>query len=180
MHPAAVSMTNATGSRRGRSLTLACVLAPATLALSGLGLSLSRPRFANLVSGHELGDALMAIGCGLVAALILSRRPRHPVALVFAAIGVAEGLSMLGSGLTDVVSPADPGYRWTVWLAAWTWIPGSLITVMILPLVFPEGVRGRWRRRLCRTDIALIAAVCLAQALSTTLPSGPDAVSVWV
>jgi signal transduction histidine kinase len=173
MHAAAVSSTNAAGSRTGRGLPLACALTPAALALSGLGLSLSRSRFADLISGHELGDALMAIGCGLVAALILSRRPRHPVGLVFAAIGVAEGLSMQASGLNDVVSPADPGYRWTVWLAGWTWIPGSLITVMILPLVFPEGVRGRWRRRLWRTDIALIAAVCLAQALSATLASGP-------
>jgi signal transduction histidine kinase len=173
MHATAVSCTKEAGSHTGRGLALACALVPAALALSGLGLSLSRPRFADLVSGHELGDVAMAIGCGLVAALILSRRPGHPVALVFAAIGVAEGLSMLASGLNDVIGPADPGYRWTVWLAAWTWIPASLITVMILPLVFPEGVRGRWRRGLWRTDIALIAAVCLAQALSATLASGP-------
>ncbi|HEY0936687.1 MAG TPA: histidine kinase [Trebonia sp.] len=164
---------NEAAARSGRGLALACALVPAALALSGLGLSLSRPRFADLVSGHELGDAALAVGCGLVAALILTRRARHPVGRVFAAIGAAEGLSMLASGLNDVTGPADPGYRWTVWLTAWTWVPGLLITVMILPLVFPEGARGRWRQRLGRADTALIAAVCLAQALSPTLSSGP-------
>ena len=52
--------TSWSGARAGRGPALGFALASAALALSGLGLSLSHPRFVNLVRGYELGDALTA------------------------------------------------------------------------------------------------------------------------
>ena len=170
-----MSFDGAADARPDRAWAAACGLGTTVLAAVGLALSLSRPRFANLVTGHELGDVGLAVACGWVAALILSRRRRHPVGIVFAAIGVAEGLSMLSSGLLDILDPGQPGYRWGVWLSEWTWVPGLLLIVTVLPLVFPEGSQARWQRRLLRCDVALIAAVCLGQALAPRLQSGPHA-----
>lgn len=159
--------------RHHRGPAAACGLGAALPALVGLALSLNRPHFDNLVTGHELGDVAMAVACGLVAVLILSRRAWHPVGELFAAIGIADGLSSLSSGILDVLPVDHPGYRWGVWFSAWTWVPGLMLTVAVLPLMFPEGVVGRVRRILLRVDVALIAVVCLSQALSPRLQSGP-------
>lgn len=158
--------------RRTWGRAVVCALVPAALALTGLGLSLSRPRFDNLVTGHEIGDAALAIACGLVATLILSRRTRHPVGRVFAAIGSTAGFGLFASGLADALRPTDRSYRWGIWLSEWSWVPPLLLIVTVLPLVFPEGIERRWQQWLLRAEIGLIAAVCLGQALTTRLHSG--------
>lgn len=159
--------------RSHRGPAAVCALGAALPTLVGLALSLGHPHFDDLVTGHEIGDAAMAVACGLVAGLILFRRPRHPVGQLFAAIGVADGLSSLSSGILDALRVGGPGYRWGVWFAEWTWVPGLILTVAVLPLVFPEGVAGRFPRALLRVDIVLIAVVCLSQALSPRMQSGP-------
>ncbi|MBO1755694.1 histidine kinase [Allobranchiibius sp. CTAmp26] len=136
-------------------------------------MSLSRPSFDDLVTGHEIGDAALAVACGLVAALILVRRPRHSVALLFAAVGITAGFGLLCSGLADAARPAQVGYRWAIWLSEWSWVPGLLLIVTVLPLVFPEGTEQLWQRWLLRAELVLIAAVTVGQALSTPLHSGP-------
>jgi two-component system, NarL family, sensor kinase len=146
---------------------------PAALALTGIALSLSRPRFDDLVTGHEIGDALMAIACGVVAALILRRRPRQPVGVLFAIIAVADAVSVLNSGLTDSVSASGTGPVWLLWFEEWTWIPGLLLTVTVLPLVFPEGVRTVRQRLLLRAEVAAVVVVCVTQSLGPHLSSGP-------
>ena len=146
---------------------------PTGIAALGLGLSLSRPRFDHLVTGHEVGDAAMAVACALVGALILSRRRRHPVGVTFLAIGTADAFSSLASGIGDRLGVGAAGYRWGVWFAGWVWIPGLLLTVTVLPLVFPEGLRSRAQRRLLRTEAALIGVVCVGMALAPRLASGP-------
>ena len=166
----------------GRGLAVAAVAGiPLVLALAGLALSLTRPRFDDLVAGHELGDAAMAVACGLVAALILSRRPGHPVGRVFAVIGLADGVGVLASGLADMTAGGGEGtaHVWAVWLAGWTWAPGLLLSATLLPLVVPEGAPGRLGRVplgrvLVRADAAVVAAVCVCQALSPRLATGPD------
>lgn len=148
-------------------------LAPTALSTVGLVLSLSRPRVVDLIDGHEVGDAAMAMACGLVAAIILSRRPRHPVGRLFAVIGLADGLSMLSSGFLDVSTPSTTAWTIAQWLASWTWVPGLVLTLFGICLLVPEGISGRGMRWLWRTDITLLVAVCVCQAFAPHLQTGP-------
>ena len=111
----------------------------AVLTVGGLVLALIHPLSVNLVAGHLIGDAAMALACAAVGMLILTRRPAHPVGQVFASIGLADAVSTAASGVTAVLPTHVRGFTWAVWLSEWAWVPGLLLPIMLLPLVFPEG-----------------------------------------
>lgn len=140
------------------------------LGVAGVLVALVRPRAEVLVDGHVVGGALMAAACGLVSALLLSRMPRHPVGVTFAVIAASFGAAALTSSVTVLTS--GPLLSAAAWFGAWVWVPGLLLPLTVLPLVFPDGVSGRWERLLLRADIGLVAAVAAAQATASRLHTG--------
>lgn len=154
------------GRRPTPSIIAACSV---VLAAVGTTLAFARPTVANLVQGHLLGDAAATVVSAFVGALILSRIPRQPVGRLFAAVGIADGVALLASGLQSV----RPDDMLALWTAEWTWHPGLGLLVGVLPLVVPEGVRGRFERTLLAVGLGGIAAWTLGSATGERLASGP-------
>ncbi|GIG30194.1 sensor histidine kinase [Cellulomonas marina] len=130
-----------------------------------------RPVPEVLLDGHLLGDATMAVACTVVAALLLTRMPRHPVGLVFAGIAASDGLSVVASAVT-----AGTGGGLQVaaaWVAGWAWVPGLVLAAAVLPLVVPDGAGTRCRRTLLVGALACGAVLTLAVATTGTVALGP-------
>lgn len=163
-------MTAAPGAPRGRRLTPS-VVAVCSVVLAGVGITLAtaRPTVENLVQGHLIGDAAATVAAALVGAVILVRIPHQPVGRLFAAVGVADGVALLASGLQS----AQPDNAIALWAAAWTWQPGLGLLVGVLPLVVPDGVHGRFERWLLGVCLGAIAAWTIGSATSARLASGP-------
>jgi signal transduction histidine kinase len=140
---------------------------PVLLASVGLADALRHPTAATIVDGHLAGGLAMATACGLVAALLLTRLPRHPVGIAFEIVGLSYGLASL---------PVPEGaLRVPVALIdACAWIPGVVIPLSVLPVVFPDGSRGRWERRLLKADIAGIAGLLLGAITQNRLHLDAD------
>lgn len=153
--PPAVTHGAPAAARRGTAALL--VLLPTGLALAGLGVSLRTLPLVQVVEGHLFGGVAMAAACGGVAALLLTRLPRHPVGRSFAAVAFSYALSNLavphGSGQTAVAV-----------LTACAWVPGVAIPLSVLPVVFPDGPRTRLERTLLRADLGLVVLLTLAAA----------------
>jgi hypothetical protein len=97
-----------------------------------------------------------------VGALIVSRRPRHPVGWLFCAMGLSTAAQefLLGYG-----GRADlPGATAAAWLSSWASEPTTVL-VLVLLLVFPTGrfISRGWRRvGLAAVAVAALWAVALA------------------
>ena len=86
-----------------------------------------------------------------LAAVILRRFPRHPIGWIL--------LAATGSILLDAVArvyaivglyldPGGlPGPEWAAWFADWNWVPGVMLLLVFVPLLFPDGTlpSPRWR-----------------------------------
>jgi signal transduction histidine kinase len=86
---------------------------------------------------------------GLLAALILSRRPGNRIAWVLAVIGCFMAVENLGSSAGGYIL-ATQGLRqaiWWGWLGNWSYVPPLLMALIFLPLLFPDGKlpKGRWQ-----------------------------------
>jgi hypothetical protein len=117
-----------------------------------------------LLNGRTLGEIFLALGgpsiaalltetvsYSVVGALIASHRPENPIGWIFLAEGFCYGL--LGAGdeyavyalLTNPV--ALPLGAEASWLGQWIWAPGLGLSLVFLPLLFPDGhpPSHRWR-----------------------------------
>jgi hypothetical protein len=136
------------------SLCLLCVaLAVASLILA-------------LLNGRTLGEIFMAWGpstAGLAAlpaeavsfsvvgALISSHRPENPIGWIFLAVGFFYGLLSAGDQYAIYALLTNPGAlplgAEASWLGQWIWAPGLGLSLVFLPLLFPDGhpPSHRWR-----------------------------------
>jgi len=136
------------------SLCLLCVaLAVASLILA-------------LLNGRTLGEIFMAWGpstAGLAAlpaeavsfsvvgALIASHRPENPIGWIFLADGFFYGLLSAGDQYAIYALLTNPGAlplgAEASWLGQWIWAPGLGLSLVFLPLLFPDGhpPSHRWR-----------------------------------
>jgi hypothetical protein len=94
------------------------------------------------------GDELLGLLIGsyvLVGALIVARQPTHAVGWILALIGLA--FTIQGFGEAYVAAPSNPGRAAVAWLIGWIWYVWFSLTVLFLPLVFPDGrlLSRRWR-----------------------------------
>jgi hypothetical protein len=137
-----------------RSLCALCVaLAVASLILA-------------LLNGRTLGEIFMAWGpstAGLAAlpaeavsfsvvgALIASHRPENPIGWIFLADGFFYGLLSAGDQYAIYALLTNPGAlplgAEASWLGQWIWAPGFGLSLVFLPLLFPDGhpPSHRWR-----------------------------------
>jgi DNA-binding CsgD family transcriptional regulator len=139
------------------------VVLEAPLLVIGAVVAMVSTGFAHRFWLANLHNGLLALAFGGAAAWTLLLRPRHREALLFAAVGVLEGVLFLGR---QVAHDGDAG-TWWGWIGVW---PLALVLAAVTwaVLCFPEGrflSRG-WRR--LGVAIMVVAVVC--SALSALWP----------
>jgi hypothetical protein len=134
------------------SLCLLCVV----LAVASLILA--------LLNGRTLGEIFLAwdgpsiatlpteaVSFSVVGALIASHRPENPIGWIFLAEGFCYGLLSAGDEYAIYALLTNPGAlplgAEASWLGQWIWAPGLGLSLVFLPLLFPDGhpPSNRWR-----------------------------------
>ncbi len=86
-----------------------------------------------------------------VGALIVSRRPENRVGWLACAIGLFANVWPFATDYVNYGVIAKPGAlpagEWMAWLQNWEWLPPTMLILVFLPLVFPNGrlLSPRWR-----------------------------------
>ena len=152
-----------------------CVLSVA-LALAAVGLAFfNGENLVELVAAHHAIGILDALVLSLVGALIVVRDRRHLLAwlllvesVLLATFNFAAQWAPLALGLTSR-HLSLPGGDLASWLASWTNVPGIVIGVVFLVLLFPDGrlPSRRWW------------PLAAAGALITVVPTLILAVGYW-
>ena len=152
---------------------LAWVLVPAYVATWVWQLVLERSAYAS----EGLGDELLAFGLGgvvVVAAVLLRRRPDHPLTwlLTWVALIVTVGPPLESYAEATIRTTGRPdALAWLgLWLNSWYWLPMLASLLVFVPLLFPDG---RWPSRRWRwvgwTVVALWTVITLAGMLAGRL-----------
>ena len=87
----------------------------------------------------------------VVGALISSHRPENPIGWIFLADGFCYGLLSAGDQYAIYALLTNPGAlplgAEASWLGQWIWAPGLGLSLVFLPLLFPDGhpPSHRWR-----------------------------------
>ena len=132
-------------SRRA-AYCLAWSLCPLCVALAVAGLILA------LLNGRTLGEIFIAgnitfaasiVSFSVVGALITSLRPENPIGWIFLAEGFCYGLLTAGEEYAIYALLTNPGAlplgAEASWLMQWIWAPGLGLSLVFLPLLFPNG-----------------------------------------
>ncbi|WP_344687469.1 sensor histidine kinase [Blastococcus jejuensis] len=136
--------------------TVAAVAAAVVAWEAGLGQETAR-----------IAEIPVIAACSGIGALILTSRPGQPVGRALLTGGAGWGLASLPVELLVVeVSRTEGRVAATLLAVAFTVRGlGWLVLAVVLPLVFPDGADGksRWWLRLAGADLAVFAAMMLAQ-----------------
>lgn len=135
------------------------------LLVLGAVVALVASGFAFGVRGDNLHNGLLALTFGGVAAWTLLARPGHREALLFAAVGILQGVLFLGRQVAH--SGSGSAASWWGWLGVW---PLALILGVLTwsLLCFPEGrfLSARWRW----WALVVLGAAVLLSLLSALWP----------
>ena len=99
----------------------------------------------------EAGSIVLAFAAPVLGLLVVSRQPRQAVGWLLVAIGLSQAVSNTCGELSTFALVTHPGMlpggALVSWLQTWTWIPGFVLAITVLPLLFPNGrlVGRRWR-----------------------------------
>jgi hypothetical protein len=152
-----------------------CILS-VTLAVASVALAtFNGENLIELVADHHAIGIVNALVFPLVGALIVARDRRNPLAwllivgnLFLAVYNFADQYAHLALGLT-ARQLSLPGGEFASWLTAWTSVPGIVIGLVFLILLFPDGrvPSPRWR------------PVAWAGAVDLVVPTAILAVGYW-
>jgi hypothetical protein len=117
-----------------------------------------------LLNGRTLGEIFLAldgpsiatlpteaVSFSVVGALIASHRAENPIGWIFLAEGFCYGLLSAGDEYAIYALLTNPGAlplgAEASWLGQWIWAPGFGLSLVFLPLLFPDGhpPSHRWR-----------------------------------
>jgi two-component system NarL family sensor kinase len=121
------------------------VLSVATVALSRVN-GQSPGQF---IEGNQANTWLAGLAFGLVAALVLRDRRENRLGWIFAAVAVLEAVCAAAAEWATYRfrsgSPGGPDL--IAWLGSVLWMPGFLMLLVAVPLLFPDGrlASPRWR-----------------------------------
>jgi len=148
-----------------------CVLSVA-LAVASVGLAFfNGENLLELVADHHAIGILDALVLSLVGALIVVRDRRHLLAwlllvdsLLLATFNFTAQYGPLALGMTSR-HRSLPGGELASWLASWTNVPGIVISVVFLVLLFPDGrlpSRRWWPLAVAGAVTAVVPTLILA------------------
>jgi hypothetical protein len=132
------------------SLCALCVaLAAANLILA----LLNKHTLSEIISSEEgiVIFAIWTVSFSVVGALIASHRPENPIGWIFLAEGFFYGLLSAADEYAIYALLTNPGSlplgAEASWLGQWIWAPGLGLSLVFLPLLFPDGhpPSPRWR-----------------------------------
>jgi len=95
--------------------------------------------------------ATLIVSFSVVGALITSHRPENPIGWIFLAVGFLYGLLNAADEYAIYALLANPGAfplgGEASWLVTWIWAPGLGLSLVFLPLLFPDGhpPSNHWR-----------------------------------
>ena len=88
-------------------------------------------------------DAAVAVTYSTVGAVIASRRPGNAVGWLFCTIGLLLGIEIFAVEYAKYALLTRPGVLpagvVAAWLGTWVWVPGVVLNVTFLLLLFPDG-----------------------------------------
>jgi hypothetical protein len=121
--------------------------------------------------------SLSFVAFAVVGAVVVVRRPSHPVGWLFLGAGggpVVSSAAYEYGVLTLLLGRELPGGAFAAWLSAWTWAPGLGLVVVALVL-FPTGrpLSPRWWLVVWLTA-ATTALVALSSAIDLWAFRGPS------
>ena len=96
-------------------------------------------------------DAAVAVTYSTVGAVIASRRRENAVGWLFCVIGLLHGITVFTGEYAKYALLTQPGTLpagvAAAWLGTWVWVPGVVLNVTFLLLIFPHGrlPSRRWR-----------------------------------
>jgi hypothetical protein len=150
-----------------------CAVSVALAAASVPLAALNGENLIELVANHHAIGILDALVLAPVGALILVADRRHLLAwlllveaLTLAVFNLTQQYAPLALGLTSR-RMSLPGGELASWLASWTNVPGIVIGVVFLVLLFPDGrlpTRRWWPLGLAATVALVVPTVVLAVA----------------
>jgi hypothetical protein len=140
-----------------------------------------------------LGDVLVAVSFQVfttMGALLLVRRPGHPIGPLFLLTGLCAAMQGLAEA---VVAQAQHRHdlsgsvvHLAAWADSWLWLPTLVVPLVFVPLLFPDGkpASRRWRAVVIAGVVgAVLAPGSLALAAITiptrALVSGNTQVTGW-
>src|SRR5215204_499693 len=119
--------------------------------------------------------AIIAVSFSVVGALIASQRPENPIGWIFLAEGFCYGLLSAGDQYAVYALLTNPGAlplgAEASWLGQWIWAPGLGLSLVFLPLLFPDGhpPSNRWR------PVAWLGALSISlTVVSSMILLGPE------
>jgi hypothetical protein len=149
---------------------LALALAVASVALA----TFNGENLAELVANHHAIGILDALVLAPIGALVVARDRRHLLAwllladaVLLAVYNLAAQYAPLALGMTPR-RWSLPGGELAAWLTGWTNLPGIVIGVVFLVLLFPDGrlpSRRWWPLALAGAVVTVVPTVVLAVGL---------------
>ena len=148
----------------------------------------------SLIDEGIIGIAVLTMTFSVVGALIAAHRPENLIGWVFCAAALFQGLANFGYEYATYALLTRPGSlplgAEMSWVGNWIWAPGLGLSLVFLPLLFPDGRlpsrRWRWVGWLGGAStgmIAVLAAVFLWPERGVALlraPVGEEQGPQWI
>ena len=147
--------------------------ATGVLAAATLGLAWANdqgPR--EFLAGNQANMWLAGLAFGIVAALVLRDRPDNRLGPIFAVASLLESVC----GAASELATYAPGNDLIAWCGTVLWMPGFLMLLAAVPLLFPDGrlasTRWRWPARLALAGwtVAVLAYATTDAAVQDGFP----------
>lgn len=129
---------------------------------------------------RNAGEVVVAFSYQLfttVGALIVLRRPRHPIGALFVLSGVASAVQGLSEAVVERAQHrhdlTGPFVHVAASLQSWVWMPTLVIPLVFVLLLFPDGrpLSRRWARVMWVGAVSLAVAVLDFGTISLRLPT---------
>jgi two-component system NarL family sensor kinase len=154
------------------AVTLAAAAVVAVLTAARLALIVGAS-WHELVSENEATNAILGLAFALLGALAVADRPRNGLSWLFVAEGSTNALTVLAArwvAYAEHGRPDTPLVGLAAWVGAYIWMPGFVLAIVMLPLIYPSGSWPSPRWRFAGRAALIFSGVALLLAFTTNEP----------